>query len=184
MKATGIVRRIDDLGRVVIPKEIRRTLRIREGDPLEIFTDREGGVILKKYSPIGELSDFSKEYAESLNASIGHIVIICDKDSIISVSGAVKKEYLDKRISSELEKVMNDRKTFNMNDNNNKPIPLYDDEDIEGKYFAQIGAPIIAEGDAVGAVLILSKENGVTFGQMEVKLSETAASFLGKQMEQ
>lgn len=91
MKATGIVRRIDDLGRVVIPKEIRRTLRIREGDPLEIFTDREGGVILKKYSPIGELSDFSKEYAESLNQTLGHIVIIADKDGIISVSGSSKK---------------------------------------------------------------------------------------------
>ncbi|HBM75956.1 MAG TPA: stage V sporulation protein T, partial [Clostridiaceae bacterium] len=99
MKATGIVRRIDDLGRVVIPKEIRRTLRIREGDPLEIFTDREGGVILKKYSPIGELSDFAKEYTESLQQSIGNIVCISDKDSIIAVSGAPKKEYMDKRIS-------------------------------------------------------------------------------------
>jgi AbrB family transcriptional regulator (stage V sporulation protein T) len=184
MKATGIVRRIDDLGRVVIPKEIRRTLRIREGDPLEIFTDREGGVILKKYSPIGELSDFSKEYAESLNATIGHIVIICDKDSIISVSGAVKKEYLDKRISNELEKVMEERKTFNMNDRDDKAIPIYDDEDLSNKYFAQIAVPIIAQGDAIGAVLILSKENDVKFGQMEVKLSETAAIFLGKQIEQ
>ena len=95
MKATGIVRRIDDLGRVVIPKEIRRTLRIREGDPLEIFTDREGGVILKKYSPIGELSEFSKGYAESLQQTIGHMVLISDKDSIISISGAQKKEYVD-----------------------------------------------------------------------------------------
>lgn len=184
MKATGIVRRIDDLGRVVIPKEIRRTLRIREGDPLEIFTDREGGVILKKYSPIGELSDFSKEYAEALNASIGNIVLISDKDSIIAVSGAVKKEYLEKRVSNELEKTMEERKTFNMNDSGNKSIPLYDDEEIDGKYTAQIATPIIAEGDAIGAVMIISKEPGVTFGQMEVKLSETAATFLGKQMEQ
>src|SRR3712207_8436725 len=92
MKATGIVRRIDDLGRVVIPKEIRRTLRIREGDPLEIFTDRDGGVILKKYSPIEELSNFSKEYAEALQNTIGNIILICDKDNIISVSGATKKE--------------------------------------------------------------------------------------------
>ena len=97
MKATGIVRRIDDLGRVVIPKEIRRTLRIREGDPLEIFTDREGGVILKKYSPIGELTDFSKEYAESLQQAIGHIVLISDKDTFVSASGAPKKDYLDRR---------------------------------------------------------------------------------------
>lgn len=91
MKATGIVRRIDDLGRVVIPKEIRRTLRIREGDPLEIFTDREGGVILKKYSPIGDLSEFSKGYTDSLQQTIGNIVMICDKDTIISISGAPKK---------------------------------------------------------------------------------------------
>ena len=106
MKATGIVRRIDDLGRVVIPKEIRRTLRIREGDPLEIFTDREGGVILKKYSPIGELTDFSKEYAESLQQSIGHIVLIADKDAFISVSGATKKDYYERKISNKLEEII------------------------------------------------------------------------------
>ena len=100
MKATGIVRRIDDLGRAVIPKEIRRTLRIREGDPLEIFTDREGEIILKKYSPIGELGTFAKEYAESfLNKTAGHIVCIVDKDRIIAVSGGAKKEFLEKRIS-------------------------------------------------------------------------------------
>ena len=94
MKATGIVRRIDDLGRVVIPKEIRRTLRIREGDPLEIFTDREGGVILKKYSPIGELTDFSREYADSLQQVIGHVILVCDRDAFISVSGGSKKDYM------------------------------------------------------------------------------------------
>lgn len=184
MKATGIVRRIDDLGRVVIPKEIRRTLRIREGDPLEIFTDREGGIILKKYSPIGELSNFSKEYAESLNAAIDHIVMICDKDSIISISGANKKEYLEKRVSDELEKVMDGRKTYNMEDNDKKAVPLYDDEDVTDKYSAQIIIPILAEGDAIGAVVITSKESGVTFGQIEEKLGDTAAIFLGKQMEQ
>ena len=107
MKATGIVRRIDDLGRVVIPKEIRRTLRIREGDPLEIFTDREGGVILKKYSPIGELTDFSKEYAESLQQAIGHIILISDKDAFVSVSGASKKDYIERKISNELEGLPN-----------------------------------------------------------------------------
>ena len=95
MKATGIVRRIDDLGRVVIPKEIRRTLRIREGDPLEIFTDRDGGIILKKYSPIEELSEFSKEYVEALHQTIGNMVMICDKDTVISISGGGIKDYLD-----------------------------------------------------------------------------------------
>lgn len=184
MKATGIVRRIDDLGRVVIPKEIRRTLRIREGDPLEIFTDREGGVILKKYSPIGELSDFSKGYAESLQQTIGNIVLICDKDNIISISGSTKKEYVEKKISNELEKIIEERKTVSFGEGKEKLIPLYDDEEIEGKYSAEVISPIIAEGDAIGAVIIVAKEEGTKFSDVEVKLAETASSFLGKQMEQ
>ena len=103
MKATGVVRRIDDLGRVVIPKEIRRTLRIKEGDPLEIFTDKEGEIILKKYSPIGELSEFASEYAETLTKTTGHIACITDKDTVIAVSGASKKEWLEENIIRELE---------------------------------------------------------------------------------
>jgi AbrB family transcriptional regulator, stage V sporulation protein T len=184
MKATGIVRRIDDLGRVVIPKEIRRTLRIREGDPLEIFTDREGGVILKKYSPIGELSDFSKEYAESLQQSIGHIILIADKDAIISVSGASKKDYLEKKVSMDLEKIMDDRKSVKLGEGNNKNISIIDDEEIEGKYSSQVISPIVSEGDAIGAVIILGKPSDEKLGQLELKIAETAASFLGKQMEQ
>ena len=89
MRATGIVRRIDDLGRVVIPKEIRRTLRIREGDPLEIYTDRDGEVILKKYSPIGEMSSFAKDYTESLFRSLGHIAVIVDRDQVVAASGVL-----------------------------------------------------------------------------------------------
>lgn len=183
MKATGIVRRIDDLGRVVIPKEIRRTLRIREGDPLEIFTDREGGVILKKYSPIGELSEFSKGYAESLQQTIGNIVIICDRDMLVSVSGVQKKEYMDKKISFELEKIIEERRTILIS-KEREIIPLYDDEEFEGKYATQVISPIIAEGDAIGAVIIVSKDKDEEFGEVEVKLAETASSFLGKQMEQ
>lgn len=183
MKATGIVRRIDDLGRVVIPKEIRRTLRIREGDPLEIFTDREGGIILKKYSPIGELSEFSKGYAEALQQAIGNIIIISDKDSIISISGVQKKEYMDKKISMELEKIMDERKTVNINEESNI-IPLYDDEEAKDKYKSQVISPILAEGDVIGAVVIVSKEGNKDFGEVEVKLAETASAFLGKQMEQ
>ena len=170
MKATGIVRRIDDLGRVVIPKEIRRTLRIREGDPLEIFTDREGGVILKKYSPIGELTDFSKEYA------------ISDKDAFVSVSGASKKDYIERKISNELEGIMDGRKATLIVEEG-KTIPLHNDEDA-GEYSNQVIAPIIAEGDAIGAVMILSKTPGEKFSELELKLAETAAAFLGKQMEQ
>jgi AbrB family transcriptional regulator (stage V sporulation protein T) len=184
MKATGIVRRIDDLGRVVIPKEIRRTLRIREGDPLEIFTDREGGVILKKYSPIGELSDFSKGYAESLQQTIGNIVMISDKDSIISISGSTKKEYLEKKISAELERIIEERRTVSFGKDKENAVALYDDEEIEGKYSAQVISPIIAEGDAIGAVIIVAKEEDAKFSDVEVKLAETASSFIGKQMEQ
>ena len=109
MKATGIVRRIDDLGRVVVPKEIRRTLRIREGDPLEIYTDREGGIILRKYSPIGELSQFSKQYAEALAQNTGYIVSITDRDRHIAAAGSGKKELMQKEISRQLDNLMNQR---------------------------------------------------------------------------
>jgi AbrB family transcriptional regulator (stage V sporulation protein T) len=185
MKATGIVRRIDDLGRVVIPKEIRRTLRIREGDPLEIFTDREGGVILKKYSPIGELSDFAKEYAESLQQSVNHIVLITDKDSVIAAAGAPKKEFMDKRISEDIEKIMEARKTVISNGKEgDDSFAVESDEEDGSKYTAQVAASIVAEGDSIGTVIFLSKEEGVTMGTLESKLAETAAGFLGKQMEQ
>jgi len=185
MKATGIVRRIDDLGRVVIPKEIRRTLRIREGDPLEIFVDREGEVILKKYSPIGELGDFAKEYADSLYEAIGHIACIADRDQIITVSGGPKKEFLGKRIGTAVEKVMEDRKSLLVNQPAaGAQYQIYIGDEAEGKYTAQVIAPIIAEGDPIGAVIIASKEANTKFGDMELKLAETAASFLAKQMEQ
>lgn len=185
MKATGIVRRIDDLGRVVIPKEIRRTLRIREGDPLEIFTDREGEVILKKYSPIGELSDFSKEYVESLHSSMEHITCIADRDTIIAVAGAPKKELLDKRVSPALEKVMEDKVTVLMNQSgDNKLINVTAEEEGTPKYTSGVIAPIVTQGDPIGAVILLSREANIHMGELETKLAETAASFLGKQMEQ
>ncbi|MBU3196903.1 stage V sporulation protein T [Clostridium algidicarnis] len=184
MKATGIVRRIDDLGRVVIPKEIRRTLRIREGDPLEIFTDREGGVILKKYSPIGELGDFSKEYADSLQQSIGNIILICDRDEFISVSGTPKKDYMEKKISGELEKVMEERRTILLSKEKDDLIAVYNEEEPSEKYYTQVISPVLAEGDAIGAVIILSKEEQQKLGELEIKIAETASSFLGKQMEQ
>lgn len=177
MKATGIVRRIDDLGRVVIPKEIRRTLRIREGDPLEIFVDRDGEVILKKYSPISELGDFAQEYAESLYEHSGHITLITDRDTVIAVAGGSKKELLNKNIAKLTETAMNDRKTTFEND-------VQDPEILEGltdKYSFVI-APIIANGDPIGSVVLLSKEKKV--GEVEEKLSETAAGFLARQMEQ
>ncbi len=184
MKATGIVRRIDDLGRVVIPKEIRRTLRIREGDPLEIFVDREGEVILKKYSPIGELGEFAKEYADSLYEAIGHIACITDRDQIIAVAGGSKKEFLNKRIGPAIERIMDERRAVLINKPGQESLSIYIGDDEEGRYSTQVIAPIIAEGDPIGSVIILSKEPNVKFGDMELKLAETAASFLAKQMEQ
>ncbi|SDJ83386.1 stage V sporulation protein T [Natronincola ferrireducens] len=183
MKATGIVRRIDDLGRVVIPKEIRRTLRIREGDPLEIFTDREGEVILKKYSPIGELSEFATEYAESLQESLGHIAIITDRDTIIAVAGHSKKEYLEKRVSKTLERMMEEREPIVLNEGE-QMYPIAVDEGEDGKYTAQVIAPIITQGDPIGTVIICSKNSGVNMGEVEKKIAATAAAFLSKQMEQ
>lgn len=189
VKATGIVRRIDDLGRVVIPKEIRRTLRIREGDPLEIYVDREGEVILKKYSPVGELSDFAKEYADSLFEAVGHITLITDRDNIVAVAGASKKEFLNKSIGQVVEKTMDDRKTV-INNNpaerkNTKLGCIIDvDDDEPSKFTAWILAPIIVEGDAIGTVILCTREPKVQLGDLEQKLVETAASFLAKQMVQ
>ena len=180
MKATGIVRRIDDLGRVVIPKEIRRTLRIREGDPLEIFVDRDGEIILKKYSPIGELGDFAKEYAESLYESTGNITLISDRDSIIAVAGGSKKEMLDKAIGTLLENCMDNRKTVVETNTNSYEIVKDNAETLS----SFVVAPIIAGGDPIGTVVMLNKDESVKMGIMEQKMSETAAGFLGKQMEQ
>lgn len=184
MKATGIVRRIDDLGRVVIPKEIRRTLRIREGDPLEIYTDREGEVILKKYSPIGELGDFAEAYAESLHNTSGHIIAVADRDSIIAVSGASKKDLLEKPLSPEIEKIIENRDIFIAQSGDAQKIPVVSDEKVGSKYNCQIVSPIISEGDVIGAVLILSTDPKVKMGEVETKLAQSAAGFLGRHMEQ
>lgn len=179
MKATGIVRRIDDLGRVVIPKEIRRTLRIREGDPLEIFVDRDGEVILKKYSPIGELGDFAKEYADSLYESTGHITMITDRDNIIAVAGGSKKDYLEKSIGTVVENSLENRKTASANQTGEYEIC----KDMPEKYSAYVVAPIVAGGDPIGAVILLNKNDQVQMNELEIKMSETAAGFLAKQME-
>lgn len=182
MKATGIVRRIDELGRVVIPKEIRRTLRIREGDPLEIYTDREGQVILKKYSPIGELNEFAQEYCDSIQESISHLVMISDRDYIIAISGGSKKEYLEKRISPELEALTESRTSF-ISDEDKKPIKITYEDTALDKYMSQVIVPIVMQGDPIGSVILISKEPEVIMGDLEIKISETAAAFLAKQME-
>ncbi|HEY9578183.1 MAG TPA: stage V sporulation protein T [Pseudobacillus sp.] len=177
MKATGIVRRIDDLGRVVIPKEIRRTLRIREGDPLEIFVDRDGEVILKKYSPISELGDFAEEYAEALNDSLNAAVLICDRDAIIASAGVSKKEYVNKSIGEVIEKAMDDRQSVLHHPQSQ--VAFVDGR--EEKVQSYTLAPIISGGDPIGVVVIFSDERSI--GEVEKKSAETAASFLAKQME-
>ncbi|PPA68541.1 stage V sporulation protein T [Jeotgalibacillus proteolyticus] len=177
MKATGIVRRIDDLGRVVIPKEIRRTLRIREGDPLEIFVDREGEVILKKYSPINELGSFAKEYAEALQDSLGHPVLICDRDNVIAIAGVSKKEYLNRRIGSGVEEIMAARKSILSEKQTS--LAVIEHQDDEAASYAI--SPIVSSGDPIGAVIIFSKDQALS--EVEMKSCETAASFLGRQME-
>ena len=155
MKATGVVRRIDDLGRVVIPKEIRKTLRIKEGDPLEIFTDREGQVILKKYSPIGELSEFATGYAETLAKTTGHIACITDKDTIIAVAGGSKKEFLEQDVSQELEKLMEDREVYISKENSDIAMPIIKNEKEDRRQNAQVVYPIISNGDTIGTVILM-----------------------------
>ncbi len=163
MKATGIVRRIDDLGRVVIPKEIRRILRIREGDPLEIYTSKDGEVILKKYSPINELSQFAGEYAETASNVLGSTVVVSDTDQIIAVSGGMKKDLLDKKIDHELDRLIQSKNRL-MEQN-------------------RIVVPIISQGDSIGSITILPKDDSKVLGDVELKAAEIGASFLARQME-
>ena len=178
MKATGIVRRIDDLGRIVIPKEIRRTMRIHEGDPLEIFTEKDGEVIFKKYSPIGELGDFAINYAETLAKTAGKGTLITDRDSIIAVSGLPKKELMEKRISRDIENVMTEKSTYKSN-NSKDGLSIADGVD---KYNAGVVVPIVSEGDTIGSVIFVLNE-GEQMGEVESKLAESAAGFLGRHME-
>jgi AbrB family transcriptional regulator (stage V sporulation protein T) len=173
--------RSDELGRVVVPKEIRRTLRIREGDPLEIFTDREGEIILKKYSPIGELGNFAQQYAETLAQTSGHTVCITDRDQVIAVAGGSKKEYLGKNISKELEHLIQQRMPLMARAEDKKFIPLL----AEGvkQYLSEIISPILCQGDSIGAVALLGNSAGTRMGDVEQALATSAAGFLGRQME-
>ena len=181
MKATGIVRRIDDLGRVVVPKEIRRTLRLREGTPLEIFTDREGEIILKKYSPMMELNAFAGQYADAMAQSTGLMVCITDRDQVVAAAGGAKKDFFQKPISRALEHVIQERATVQAGKDDRNYVEV-SAEDMEG-VTAQVVTPIICEGDAIGAVVIMSREPRAKFSEGELRLAVTAAGFLGRQME-
>ena len=183
MKATGVVRRIDDLGRVVIPKEIRKVHRIKEGDPLEIFTDKEGEIILKKYSPIGELTEFASTYADTISKTTGHIACITDKDTVIAVSGGSKKDFLEKNLSKELEEILENKEVFKSKENNEIAIPITQNEGRERIYNSQVIYPIITDGDVVGSVILLSKQPNQKMGEVEDKVAQSAAGFLGNHLE-
>ena len=179
MKATGIVRRVDDLGRIVIPKEIRRTLRIREGDPLEIYTEKDGGVIFRKYSPMGDLQEFAAQMCESIGSATGRIAAVADRDSIIALHGVPKRELMDKPNSPELEKLMEQRRNY-----------LYKPGDTQirasesaDKYHLGAASPILSQGDLMGAVLLLLGEDDTPLQEADQCLTKTAAGFLGRQME-
>ncbi len=184
MKATGIVRRIDDLGRVVIPKEIRRTMRIREGDPLEIYTDREGEVIFKKYSPIGELAGFAAQYAETLYKTCSLSVIICDRDAVIACAGLPRKDYADKSLSQALEELIASRSLY-VHAEGSAPIPILENG---SNHIISCAMPIISEGDIAGCVASVREKDAPErrdgpSGEVESKLILTAAGFLGRQLE-
>ncbi len=180
MKATGIVRRIDDLGRVVIPKEIRRTMRIREGDPLEIFTDREGEVIFKKYSPMGELGNFAAQYAETLHKTCDLGVVVTDRDGVIASAGVPRREFGDKRISQGVEKLLEGRSLYRLKGGERR-IRVTDEE---SGYYVSCAMPIITEGDVTGCVMSVVKDESERRGEeLESKLIQTAAGFLSRQLE-
>ncbi len=179
MKATGIVRRIDDLGRVVIPKEIRRTLHIREGDPLEIYTEKDGEVIFKKYSPMGDLSDFAAQICDSIGKNTGKIAAVSDRDSIIALAGAPRRDLLDKRNSQDLEHLMEQRKPYRYAAGDTR-LPASESSE---RYFLGVAAPILSEGDLMGCVMLLLEEKDEPLEESDLKLVQTIAGFLGQQME-
>ena len=179
MRATGIIRRIDDLGRIVIPKEIRKTMHIRESDPLEIFTEKDGSIILKKYSPIGEMGNNAQQCAESIAPQIPHTICICDQDSVIAAAGPNAKKLLGKLLHEKAEEALSERKNLLMDRENGDFFPFISDFPEVFQYVCL--ATLISEGDAVGFVCILSIEEELT--EKELMVARIGAGFLGKQLE-
>ena len=179
MKATGIVRRVDDLGRIVIPKEIRRTLRIREGDPLEIYTEKDGGVIFRKYSPMGDLQEFAAQMCQAIGNSTGRIAAVADRDTVIALHGAPRRELVDRPNSAALERLMEQRRPYRWGAGEPR-VQVVDGED---KYHLSVAAPILSRGDLMGCVMLLSQEDQPLSDEADQKIAQTAAGFLGMQME-
>lgn len=182
MKATGIVRRIDDLGRVVIPKEIRRTMRLKEGASLEIYTDRDGEVIFKKYSPIGEMSEDAKIYCDALHKATGITVAICDRDTVVAASGKHKKELSDKKISKALEDVIEERTPY-IYKIGEKRVDIVSAKERNEDLYAGVVCPIIVEGDVTGSVILLINDSGEAPGKTEEKLTAMTAHIISRQSE-
>ena len=176
MKSTGVVRRVDDLGRIVIPKEIRQTLRIRDGESLEIFVDREM-IALKKFSKMSDMDDVSKQLVDIINAAINKTVLVTDRDKFIAGAGPLKKKYFEANISHYLEGVMRNRESIVFNNVQNISLVEGDIEKL-----ASIIVPIIMNGDVMGLVLVLSEKSDI--GQLEEKMAKVAAQFLGKHIEE
>lgn len=181
MRATGIVRRVDELGRIVIPKEIRRTMRMKEGAPLEIYTGNNGEIILKKYSLLGELKNFANEVAESIFAVTGYSTIITDKDEVIATSGVGKQNYINKSISKDVDKIINLRQSTLLNKKEGAPL-IKVIEDDTSEYTSQIIVPINASGDTIGSIIIISYEPSVSLSQVEAKIANAFSNFLAKQI--
>ena len=159
--------------------KVLRANVIGDGDPLEIFTDKDGEVIFKKYSPIGELSDFAAQICDSLHKSTDAVAAVCDRDAVIAVSGGGRRELLDKRISPELEQIMESRRLFRQ-DGGICSVPITEGE---SGFCIAVAAPVISEGDIMGCVLFAAPKNAPPPGEVEHKLAQTVAAFLGKQME-
>lgn len=179
MKATGIVRRIDDLGRVVIPKEIRKTMRIREGDPLEIYTDKDGEVIFRKYSLLDGLSDFAGQLCDTLSRTTNRAAVITDRDNVLAVAGVSRREYLEKRVSAELERLMENRQVYQYREGELE-LPLCAGEH---RLMVDTAAPILSGGDVLGCVLFVGEQSALNGGEVEYKLAQSIAGFLGRHME-
>ena len=171
----------DDLGRVVIPKEIRKTMRIREGQAMEIFTGREGDIVLKKYSPIEEMAEDAAEYAKALSSVCSHLVCVSDQEQIVAASGPDQKNYLGKSISPELEDLLANRQSIDAPPDSRSSIPLLQDQSRPSVH--EIVVPILSSGDVLGAVILLGKNDTVKMGEAEKMLAKVAALFLGTQME-
>ncbi|MBE5958126.1 MAG: AbrB/MazE/SpoVT family DNA-binding domain-containing protein [Lachnospiraceae bacterium] len=177
MRATGVIRAVDKLGRIVIPKEIRKNFRIKEGDPMEIFTAREGEIVLKKYSPLGEMTNFAKAYAKAMADITKMTVFISDRDQIIASEGKLKKEYENRNLSQHLESVMEQRKEINTCKETRLRCSVYEGESVSGK--KQLIYPIISQGDVVGTVGLISEDKNKNFDEFEEKIIRVAVTYFG-----